>query len=96
MYPYTQATYQGVSGSSAKAKHRQFELMADHSVSGRTDLYVQGGYVKVSADAALAGAGLDVAANVDAAVPSSNDKQFMTRVGIRHMFWADHGRVQAY
>ncbi len=86
MYTYTQATYQGMSGGSAKAKYHQFGLMADYNVSKRTDLYVQGGYVKVSADAALAGTGLDVAANVDAAVPSSTDKQFMARVGIRHMF----------
>jgi len=86
MYTYTQATYEAVSGGSAKAKYNQFGLMADYNVSKRTDVYVQGGYVKVSDDPGLAGTGLDVAANVDAAGPSSSSKQLMARVGVRHMF----------
>ncbi|WP_213763647.1 porin [Caballeronia sp. dw_19] len=86
MYTYTQATYDGTSGNSAKAKYHQAGLMADLNISKRTDVYIQGAYLKLISGSNLAGTGLDVAANPDTASPSSGDKQFVARVGMRHSF----------
>lgn len=86
MYTYTQATFDGTSGGSAKSKYHQFGLMADYNLSKRTDVYAQGAYVKVASDSGITGTGLEFAANPDAAGPSSTSKQFMARIGIRHKF----------
>jgi predicted porin len=86
MYTYTQATYDGTSGGSAKPKYHQFGLMADYNLSKRTDVYAQGAYVKVASASGVDGTGLEFAANPDAAGPSSSSKQFMARIGIRHKF----------
>ncbi|MFM0283158.1 porin [Paraburkholderia sediminicola] len=86
MYTYTTSTYDAISGDSAKPKYHQFGLMADYNLSKRTDVYVQGSYVLVSDASDAIGTGLEFAANPDAAAPSSSNKQFMARVGIRHQF----------
>ncbi|MPV67344.1 porin [Burkholderia sp. BE17] len=86
MYTYTQAIYDGASGGSAKSKYHQFGVMADYNLTKRTDVYVQGAYVKVSSASGVAGTGLEFASNPDAAAPSSTDKQLMARVAIRHQF----------
>ncbi|CAN7389754.1 porin [Caballeronia sp. LjRoot34] len=86
MYTYTQATYDGTSGGSAKAKYHQLGLMADYNISKRTDLYAQAVYVKVVSDSGIQGTGLEFAANPDAAAPSSNDRQVIARIAIRHKF----------
>ncbi|WP_346779529.1 porin [Burkholderia sp. Ac-20345] len=85
MYTFTQATYNGTSGS-GKPKYHQFGLMADYNLSKRTDVYVQGAYVKVANSSSVAGTGLDVAANPQADGPSSTSNQVMARIGIRHKF----------
>ncbi|ANB75854.1 porin [Paraburkholderia phytofirmans OLGA172] len=86
MYTYTQASYDGTAGNSAKPKYHQFGLIADYNLSKRTDVYVQGSYVKVASASDVAGTGLEFAANPDAAGPSSSSKQVMARVGIRQRF----------
>ncbi|KWF87035.1 porin [Burkholderia diffusa] len=85
MYTFTDAKFEGATGS-AKPKYHQFGLMADYNLSKRTDVYVQGGYVKVSGAEAAAGTGLEVAMSPDAYGPSSTSSQFVGRVGIRHRF----------
>ncbi|MFM0741774.1 porin [Paraburkholderia xenovorans] len=86
MYTFTSATYAGTSGESAKPKYHQFGLMADYNLSKRTDIYIQSVYIKVANDSAVAGTGLEFASNPDIANPSSNNRQFVARVGIRHQF----------
>lgn len=86
MYTYTQATYDGASGGSAKPKYHEFGLMADYNLSKRTDVYIQGTYIKVASASGVDGTGLEFAANADAAAPSSSSQQFMARVGIRQQF----------
>ncbi|MFM0368180.1 porin [Paraburkholderia aspalathi] len=86
MYTYTQATYDGASGGSAKPKYHEFGLMADYNLSKRTDVYIQGSYIKVTNASGVDGTGLEFAANADAAAPSSSSQQFMARVGIRQQF----------
>lgn len=85
MYTFTEAKYEGATGN-AKPKYHQFGLMADYNLSKRTDVYVQGAYVKVADADAATGTGLEVAANPDAYGPSSTNSQFVGRVGIRHHF----------
>jgi predicted porin len=86
MYTYTQATYDGTSGGSAKPKYHQFGLMADYNLSKRTDVYVQGTYIKVANASDVTGTGLEFASNPDTSAPSSNGQQIMARVGIRQQF----------
>ena len=86
MYTYTQGTYDGTSGGSAKPKYHQFGLMVDYNLSKRTDVYVQSTYIKVASASGVEGTGLEFAANADATAPSSNGKQFMARIGIRQQF----------
>ncbi|NTY41590.1 porin [Burkholderia diffusa] len=86
MYTFTRATYDGTSGVSVHPKYHQFGLMADYNLSKRTDVYVQGVYTVVANSGAVAGTGLDVASNPDIGNPSSNNKQVVARLGIRHLF----------
>jgi len=86
MYTYTQATYDGTSGGSAKPKYHQFGLMADYNLSKRTDVYVQGAYIKVANASSVAGTGLEFATNPDLEDVSSNSSQFLARVAIRFKF----------
>ncbi|WP_321806967.1 porin [Burkholderia sp. BCC1993] len=86
MYTYTEMTYSGSTGGTAKPKYHQFGLMADYNLSKRTDLYVQAAYVQVADADAVAGSGLEVASNPDTAGPSSTNRQVMARVAIRHKF----------
>jgi predicted porin len=60
--------------------------MADYNLSKRTDVYIQGTYIKVASASGVDGTGLEFAANADAAAPSSSSQQFMARVGIRQQF----------
>jgi predicted porin len=85
MYTFTEAKYEGETGN-ATPKYHQFGLMADYNLSKRTDVYVQGAYVKVADGEAADGTGLEVAANPDAYGPSSTSSQFIGRIGIRHHF----------
>lgn len=80
MYTYTQGTYDGTSGDSAKPKYYQFDLMVDYDLSKRTDVYVQSSSIKVASTSGVEGTGLEFAANVDVTAPSSDGKQFMARI----------------
>ncbi|AJW99802.1 gram-negative porin family protein [Burkholderia gladioli] len=86
MYTFTEATYNGDSKGSAKPKYHQFGLMADYNVSKRTDLYAQGAFIKVANASGVAGTGFEFASNPDIASPSSNSRQLVLRVGVRHQF----------
>jgi predicted porin len=86
MYTYTQMSYAGSTGQSAKPKYHQFGLMADYFLSARTDIYAQAAYIQVADARAATGTGLEVASNPDTAGPSSTNRQVMARVAIRHKF----------
>ena len=83
MYTYTQASYDTTVGN-AKPKMSMLGLMADYTLSKRTDVYAQGVVEKVGGD--LTGSSLDNAAIPGSAGSSDNDKQVVLRVGIRTKF----------
>jgi predicted porin len=83
MYDYTQSKLDA-SGGSSKPRWHTFGLMADYNLSKRTDVYVMASLQKsVSANS---GTALDNAYVGGADDSSSNDRQAVARVGIRHKF----------
>ncbi|TAL94349.1 MAG: porin [Paraburkholderia sp.] len=82
-YVYTLENYDATTGS-VKPKIHSVGLMADYNVSKRTDFYLQGAYQKVAGG--QTGSSLDRAYVPGAADLSSNSKQLVMRVAIRHKF----------
>ncbi|WP_244817739.1 porin [Caballeronia sp. Lep1P3] len=82
-YVYSMETYDSASGK-VRPKIHSAGLMADYSLSKRTDVYVQGVYQKVAGDAT--GSVLDHAYVPGAQGVSSNSEQFVARVALRHAF----------
>jgi predicted porin len=83
MYDYTRVSFNASNGQSHPAFHLA-GLMADYSLSKRTDVYVQGAYQHAAGD--RTGSVLDVAYVPGAADVSSTTNQVVARVGIRHKF----------
>ncbi|MFX1676039.1 porin [Paraburkholderia sp. A2WS-5] len=83
MYTYTLGKYQG-SNASARPKWHQVGLMLDYNLSKRTDVYLQGVFQQV-ADGNT-GTFLDQAFITGADNSSSSNRQFVSRVAIRHSF----------
>lgn len=83
MYVYTAENYDTTKGG-VKPKIHTFGLMADYNLSKRTDVYVQGAYQKVAGGQTTSS--LDQAYVPGADDLSSNSKQLVARVGIRHKF----------
>ncbi|WP_454875266.1 porin [Paraburkholderia xenovorans] len=79
-YDYTNVS--SVNGQDG-ARYNQFEVGADYYLSKRTDVYVVGVYQKSSGTNSL---GAPAVAAVYLLAPSSNDKQGVVRIGIRHKF----------
>ncbi|ACR31309.1 porin [Burkholderia glumae] len=67
-----------------RAKYLQYELALDYSLSKRTDVYVLGVYQRALGQDSTGGPA--VAAITDTIAVSSNGKQFVARVGLRHKF----------
>lgn len=84
MYNYTLGHFNSSAGDS-KPKWNQVGVMGDYKLSNRTDVYVQGMYQHVSGAVASA-APLNMAYITGADAPSSTANQFVTRLGIRHIF----------
>lgn len=82
-YVYTLARYEATTGS-AKPKIHSIGLMADYTLSQRTDIYLMGAYQKVAGDAT--GSSLDQALVAGDPDLSSSSKQVMVHAGIRHKF----------
>jgi predicted porin len=82
MYVFTQAKLSGAVNT--KPDYHTFGLMADYSLSKRTDVYVQGAYMKAVGGAGTGLATAFVVNNVQGA--STDNKQLIARVGIRHQF----------
>ncbi|WP_408436096.1 porin [Paraburkholderia caffeinilytica] len=83
MYDYTQSKLDA-SGGSSKPRWHTVGLMADYNLSKRTDVYAMASLQKsVSANS---GTALDNAYVGGADDSSSNDRQAVARVGIRHKF----------
>lgn len=80
---YTTVRYDATTGTAKPAIH-SIGLMADYSLSKRTDVYLMGAYQPVAGDAT--GSSLDQAYIPGAADLSSNAKQLMMHAGIRHKF----------
>lgn len=83
MYTFTQSTLDA-SGGSTKPRWHTLGLMADYNLSKRTDVYVMASMQK--AVSAQSGTALDQAYTGGADDSSSNDRQAVARVGIRHKF----------
>ncbi|MDR5759427.1 porin [Caballeronia sp. LZ035] len=82
-YVYSIETYDASAGT-VKPRIHSAGLMADYSLSKRTDVYVQGAYQKIaggSTDSVLDQAYIPGAQNV-----SSNSAQLVARVALRHAF----------
>ena len=83
MYTYTALKNTSAAAAETKNKYNQFGLIADYSLSKRTDVYAQAVYQKVSGD----GAGTTVFAdNRAAAGASATTSQTVARIGLRHKF----------
>lgn len=82
-YVYTMENYDTTLGG-VKPKVHTFGLMVDYNLSKRTDIYIQGAFQKVAGDST--GSSLDHAYVPGADDLSSNAKQAVARVGIRHKF----------
>jgi predicted porin len=82
-YVYTLENYNTTFGGVKPTIH-SFGLMADYNLTKRTDVYIQGAFQKVTGD--KTGSSLDQAYVPGAADLSSNSKQVIGRVGIRHKF----------
>jgi predicted porin len=65
------------------SKYTQFEAGGDYFLSKRTDVYLIGVYQKASG---INSRGLPAVAAINLVTPSSNGKQGVVRVGIRHKF----------
>ncbi|MDR5743531.1 porin [Caballeronia sp. LZ029] len=84
MYSFTKGRFDAASGT-AKPKWNQLALMADYSLSPRTDVYVQGLYQKLSGS--RTGTNLDAGAFITGAqAPSTSSNQVLARVASRHPF----------
>ncbi|ABE37091.1 gram-negative porin family protein [Paraburkholderia xenovorans LB400] len=66
------------------AKYLQYDASLDYSLSKRTDVYVMALYQRALGDDSTGGPA--VAAITDTTAISSNGKQFLARIGIRHKF----------
>lgn len=82
MYYYTQGKLDA-SQSNAKLHWQMFGLIADYSLSKRTDVYIGGTFMKVNGHS---GTALDNAYLTAADDSSSNSRQAMARIGLRHKF----------
>jgi predicted porin len=82
MYTYTRGRYDASNGNS-KPKWHMAGLVADYYLSKRTDVYAQVIYQKVSAST---GTFLDQAYISGADNSSSTNKQFVARIGMKHLF----------
>jgi predicted porin len=83
-YDYTKG-----SGNNVTVSYNQFSLGADYFLSKRTDIYALAGYQKASGntiDAATGDVVAAVASMGDFGNDSSNNKQAMGMIGIRHKF----------
>ena len=67
-----------------RAKYLQYTVSLDYSLSKRTDVYAMAVYQRALGDDSTGGPA--VAAITDTTAISSNGKQFVGRVGIRHKF----------
>ncbi|WP_454874897.1 porin [Paraburkholderia xenovorans] len=83
MYDYTQSKL-NASGGSTNPRWHTLGLMADYNLSKRTDVYVMASVQKSLS--ANSGTALDNAYVGGADDSSSNDRQAVARVGIRHNF----------
>jgi predicted porin len=70
-------------GRSIAPKWNQFMLQADYALSRRTDLYLQGVYQHVSGADGIAVLGN---ASIYSLTASSNNRQAVVAVGVRHRF----------
>ncbi|WMY11066.1 porin [Paraburkholderia phenoliruptrix] len=82
MYTYTNGRYDASNGNS-KPKWNMAGLVADYYLSKRTDVYAQVVYQKVSAST---GTFLDNAYISGTDNSSSTNKQFVARIGMKHLF----------
>ncbi|WP_250455287.1 porin [Caballeronia sp. ATUFL_M2_KS44] len=82
-YVYTRETYDSTAGK-VEPHIQSAGLMADYLLSKRTDVYVQGVYQKVGGPSTHSV--LDQAFIPGAQGVSSNSKQFVARVAMRHAF----------
>lgn len=82
-YTYTTMKFDATSGNSRKQFHT-FGLMADYWLSKRTDVYLQGAYMKAGGD--QTGTVLDFGYVSGSAGVSSTSNQVVIRAGIRHKF----------
>ncbi|KVV41481.1 porin [Burkholderia territorii] len=80
-YVYTTVRYEATTGS-AKPKIHSIGLMADYTLSKRTDVYLTRAYQRIAGDAT--GSSLDQALVPGAADLSSTSKQLLVHAGIRH------------
>jgi predicted porin len=83
MYTYTRADFNATSGE-LNQNYQTAGLMADYSLSRRTDVYVQGAYQHVGGD--RTGTVLDDAYVVGADDVSSGRSQIVARVGLLYKF----------
>ncbi|ASW04182.1 porin [Paraburkholderia aromaticivorans] len=67
-----------------RAKYLQYDASLDYSLSKRTDVYVMALYQRALGDDSTGGPA--VAAITNTAAISSNGKQFVARIGMRHKF----------
>jgi predicted porin len=80
-YDYTRGT--GTSNSAYGATYHQGAMGADYFLSKRTDLSVVLVYQTASG---IDSTGAPARANINETTPSSNGRQFLARIGIRHRF----------
>ena len=73
----------GAVGTSGGSKYNEFSLAADYALSARTDTYIAGVYQIASGTDST---GLHAQADLNSLTPSSNNKQAIVRVGLRHKF----------
>nr|WP_256702353.1 porin [Burkholderia sp. SRS-W-2-2016] len=82
-YVYTMQNYESSLGN-VRPKIHSVGLMADYNLSKRTDVYVQGVYLKIAG--ASTQSILDNAYILGARAPSSTDTQVAVRIALRHSF----------
>ncbi|HGO6146943.1 TPA: porin, partial [Burkholderia cepacia] len=82
-YVYTDGKFDAAAGS-FKPKYHTVGLMADYSLSKRTDVYLQGAWQKVAGD--KTGTAADGGYVVGTDGPSASSNQFAVRAAIRHKF----------
>jgi len=83
MYTYTLSNFNATTGK-LKPNYQTVGLMADYSLSKRTDVYIQGAYQHVGGD--RTGTVLDYAFVPVTDDVSSNHNQVVARVALRHKF----------